>query len=233
MRVLIIDDNRTITNWLQPVLLRKGISTVVRKCGRGVSADLIGIDAILLELELPDTDGISLCRLIRESFTVPIIATSKSRKISERVLALNAGADDYLSKPYFTEELVARLEALHRRYRVTTEASPPMLTSVAGVSLDLTRRTLGSGADEIQLTPKECDILKLLLSARGSICERTRILARVWGRNWPAGDRTLDVHMATLRAKLPPNTIHTIKGVGYHIGSKDAGIGSENSRVAQ
>lgn len=219
MRVLLVEDDDRVAEALLPALGRRGF-TVRRVAGaRGVMESLSAVDVVLLDLGLPDGDGMALCRAIRSASDVAVIVVSARGEVDDRILALHAGADDYLVKPYDIGELVARVHAVARR----REARPPARAGavrLGDVVIDLDRHEVRVAGAVVSLSRKEFQVLSLVARAGGAVCTRERILTEVWGRNWPGAGRTLDVHVATLRTKLGrPELLRTVRGVGYRLAS--------------
>jgi DNA-binding response OmpR family regulator len=219
LRILLVEDDDRVAAALRPALRRHGMSMVRLSAGRDVVAHLAEVDVVLLDLGLPDMDGVDVCRAIRDTSDLPIIIVSARGEVDDRILGLHSGADDYLVKPYDVGELVARVEAVYRRRRVGPSGSiTPELIEMDGVSLDLARHTVVVDGESVTLSRKEFQVLALLASAGGAVCTRNRIVAEVWGRSWPGANRTLDVHVATLRTKLRrPELVQTVRGVGYRL----------------
>ena len=157
--------------------------------------------------------------MLFRSGDVPVIVVSARGRVDERILGLHHGADDYLVKPYDVGELVARIHAVRRR-RGAPAASPAAgpVDLGEGVVLDRARHTLTVDGTAVALSRKEFAVLALLVDADGAVCTRDHLVAEVWGRRWAGADRTLDVHVATLRTKLGrPGTVATVRGVGYRL----------------
>lgn len=220
MRILLVEDDDRVAAALKPALRRHGMAMLRLSRGRDVMAHLSDVDVVLLDLGLPDVDGVEVCRTIRETTDLPIIIVSARGEVDDRILGLHSGADDYLVKPYDVGELVARVEAVYRRRRTALPgAGTPELIEVDGVSLDLARHTVVVDGTHVTLSRKEFQVLAMLATAGGAVCTRNRIVAEVWGRSWPGANRTLDVHVATLRTKLGrPELVQTVRGVGYRLG---------------
>ncbi|GAA1281105.1 response regulator transcription factor [Pseudonocardia aurantiaca] len=224
MHILLVEDDDRIAAALRPALHRHGITTTRLSEGRGVVDNLGGVDVVLLDLGLPDIDGVDVCRAIRQVSDVPVIVVSARGEVDDRILGLHSGADDYLVKPYVIGELLARVHAVHRRHRATTTAGPEDVISVGDVVADLHRHSVAVAGRQVALTRKEFQVLAMLARAGGAVCTRNQIVAEVWGRTWPGANRTLDVHVATLRTKLGrPELVQTVRGVGYRMGVPDAG----------
>ena len=229
MRILLVEDDDRVAAALRPALRRHGMTMVRLSGGRDVVSHLTDVDVVLLDLNLPDedgmVDGVDVCRDIREASDLPIIIVSARGDVEDRILGLHTGADDYLVKPYDVGELVARVEAVYRRRRSALSGSgssgtgPAERIETEGVVLDLARHTVSVDGSPVALSRKEFQVLALLATAGGAVCTRKRIVAEVWGRSWPGANRTLDVHVATLRTKLGrPDLVQTVRGVGYRLG---------------
>ena len=224
MHILLVEDDDRVAAALRPALHRHGMTTTRLAAGRGVLDHLAGVDVVLLDLGLPDIDGVDVCRAIREVSEVPVIVVSARGEVDDRILGLHSGADDYLVKPYDIGELVARVHAVYRRRRVAGPAGPGGADVVVldDVTIDLHRHTVTVAGRPVTLTRKEFQVLALLASSGGAVCTRGRIVAEVWGRSWAGANRTLDVHVATLRTKLGrADLVQTVRGVGYRLGVPD------------
>ncbi len=229
MHILLVEDDDRVAAALRPALHRHGMDTTRLDSGRGVVEHLAGIDVVLLDLGLPDVDGVDVCRAIREVSEVPVIVVSARAEVDDRILGLHSGADDYLVKPYDIGELVARVHAVYRRRRVVPKpeaAAPGEVLVLDDVTIDLHRHAVTVDGQSVTLTRKEFQVLALLASSGGAVCTRNRIVAEVWGRSWAGANRTLDVHIATLRTKLGrADLVRTVRGVGYRIGVLGTGSG--------
>jgi DNA-binding response OmpR family regulator len=230
VHILLVEDDDRIAAALRPALHRHGMTTTRLSRGRGAADHLLGVDVVLLDLGLPDIDGVDVCRAIREVSEVPVIVVSARGEVDDRILGLHSGADDYLVKPYDIGELVARVHAVYRRRRVgspTGTSGPGDVVVVDEVSVDLHRHSVSVGGKPVNLTRKEFQVLALLASSGGAVCTRNRIVAEVWGRSWAGANRTLDVHVATLRTKLGrADLVQTVRGVGYRLGMPDTPPGA-------
>ncbi len=184
LRILLVEDDDRVAAALRPALLRHGMSMDRLPRGREVESHLGGIDVVLLDLGLPDIDGVDVCRAIRAHSDLPIIIVSARGEVDDRILGLHCGADDYLVKPYDVNELVARVEAVYRRRRASVGASAAggEVVEVDGVRVDLARHTVSVAGQDVLLTRKEFQVLGLLATAGGAVCTRGRIVAEVWGR---------------------------------------------------
>ncbi|MFD3936184.1 response regulator transcription factor [Streptomyces sp. NPDC058618] len=172
-------------------------------------------DLVLLDLELPDLDGLEVCRQIRSAGTTAVIAVTARGTELDRVLGLQAGADDYLVKPYGFRELMARMDAVMRRVHAQTEA-PAMITH-GPLRIDAAARQVSLDGRRIDVTRKEFDLLYLLASQPDTVIPRKRIMQAVWGDVWSR--RTIDTHISSLRNKLGDSDwILTVRGVGFQLG---------------
>ncbi len=179
---------------------------------------------VLLDLGLPDQDGYEVCGRIRKRTSTPVIMVTARADVRSRIHGLNMGADDYVTKPYDTGELLARIHAVARRTGTATDESAtpgtgtPATVRLGPVSIELpTRRVSVDGAD-VPLTRKEFDLLALLAQRPGVVFRREQIISEVWRTSWEGTGRTLEVHVASLRSKLRmPALIETVRGVGYRL----------------
>jgi DNA-binding response OmpR family regulator len=217
VRILLVEDDDRVAAALHAALHRHRIEVVRLAGGRDAVAHLAGVDVVLLDLGLPDVDGIEVCRSIRDAADVPLIVVSARGEVDDRILGLHSGADDYLVKPYDAGELVARIHTVLRRRR-PERPEVDVVALDAALVVDLARREVTDGGTPVALSRKEFAVLALLARADGAVCTRERIVAAVWGRTWPGANRTLDVHVATLRTKLGrPDLVTTVRGVGYRL----------------
>lgn len=215
MRVLLVEDDDRVVAALTPALRRAHL-TVIRA---GTAAEAVeaapGADLVLLDMGLPDQDGLTVCRRIRERDGVPIIAVTARRDEASVVSALRAGVDDYVTKPYRLAELMARIDAVMRR---SGHGVPESIDHVADVRLDLGARRVWAGETEVALTRKEFDLLSTLVDADGDAVSRESLMESIWDTSWVGASRTLDVHVSALRTKLGrPQLIETVRGIGYRI----------------
>ena len=227
LRLLVIEDEAPIRRFLRIVL--EGAGHVMDEATRGregIERAATGApSAVVLDLGLPDMDGKAVIAAIREWSDVPIVVVSVRSAEAEIVAALDAGADDYVTKPFAPAELLARLRALARRR--SAEKVPLVLTN-GGLSIDLAARTVTMAGMPVRLTRKEFDVLALLDSERGAVLTRERLMDEVWDENWFGSTKTLDVTVGRLRQKLDDNDVPaqvvTVRGVGFRleVGRPDA-----------
>ncbi len=220
-RVLVVDDEASIRRYLRAALTAQGFT--VSEAGNGQEALKSAVsfhpDIIILDLGLPDLDGIEVTRRLREWSQTPIIILSVREGESDKVAALDAGADDYLTKPFGTGELMARMRAAFRH--LTSESEAPML-QVGGLKMDIARRLVLVDENQIALTPTEYDILRLLLQNAGKVLTHHQLLRQVWGTPYEDEMHILRVNISNLRRKIEsdparPHYLLTEPGVGYRL----------------
>ncbi|OEU85633.1 transcriptional regulator [Streptomyces abyssalis] len=174
-------------------------------------------DLILLDLDLPDLDGLEICRTIRATCATPVIAVTARDTELDRVLGLQAGADDYMVKPYGFSELMARIEAVMRRVR--PPQPPAQIITRGGLSIDAGIREIRLDGRRIVATRKEFDLLHLLASQPETVISRRQLMMQVWDDSWSRSGRTIDTHVSSLRSKLGSSSwIITVRGVGFRLG---------------
>jgi two-component system, OmpR family, KDP operon response regulator KdpE len=217
-RVLVCDDETQILRALRVILRDAGFEVTTAQTAQEAldAAALQPLDAAILDLILPDGNGVEVCRSIREWSQMPILVLSAVGEEQEKVRALDAGADDYVTKPFGPGELIARLNAALRRAGRPDE---PVL-SVDGLEIDLAGHRVTRDGEEIHLTPKEFDLLRTLAHNRGRLMTHRALLGEVWGHAYEDDTHTLRVHIANLRRKIEPDPqepryIRTDPGVGY------------------
>jgi DNA-binding response OmpR family regulator len=222
-RALVVEDDPDIARLIERYLQRAGYATEIVHSGRTVITRVRERppDILILDLMLPDVDGLDICRTLRgdpATASVPIIMVTAKAEESDRIGGLELGADDYLTKPFSPNELVARVRALLRRAR--TDADPPgSVIRYGRLALDADRHVVLDGGREVQLTAKEFMLLEYLLRHRGRLLSRDLLLSDVWGYRYTGGTRTVDVHVRRLREKLPllQQAIVTVKQFGYKL----------------
>jgi DNA-binding response OmpR family regulator len=224
--VLVVEDENSIASFV--ALYLKNAGYLVRTAANGtealaqVAADMPGL--IVLDLMLPDIDGIEVCKRIRQSSDVPILMLTARDEDVDKIIGLEVGADDYLTKPFNPRELVARVKSILRRAAPERREHETEMITHGDLKVDSGRREVHVGDEEIQLAPKEFDLLWELLDHRGLVLTRDQLLERVWGYTFAGDTRTVDVHVRQLRRKLgDASPIVTVWGVGYKVSpAKDA-----------
>ncbi|MEU9078741.1 response regulator transcription factor [Kitasatospora sp. NPDC048538] len=215
VRVLVVEDDAGIARLLVRGLQRAGYAAQTVETGRAALAVTPQPDVVLLDLGLPDLDGVEVCHRLRQRGDAAIIVVTARGEESDRVSALDEGADDYLVKPFGLAELLARIRAVLRR---TRPAEPELLRHGVLVVDPRTRRVTVKGK-EVALTPKEFDILECLATDPGRVVSRQEILERAWDEHWYGPTKVLDVHVAALRRKLGvPGLVETVYGRGFRLG---------------
>jgi len=215
MRVLLVEDDVRVGGALETALRRRGYD-IVRA---GTAAEALAappVDLVLLDLGLPDRDGIEVCRELRRRGDVAIIAVTARAQERDRIAGLRTGADDYVVKPFGMAELQARIDAVMRRAARSVPNRGRVTVEDVTVDLDAHRVTVGDR--EIPLTRKEYDLLAALARRAGTVVTRDELLADVWQTTWAGNPHTVEVHVAALRAKLgDPGLVQTVRGVGYRL----------------
>ncbi len=218
-RVLVVDDEPQILRALRVVLGNEGFEAVPAATAEE-ALDAVAVDppdAAIIDLVLPDGDGVEICKRIREWSEMPIVVLSAVGDESEKVRALNAGADDYVTKPFGSQELIARLGAALRR---VPGAADEARIEADGLVVDLAARRVLRDGEEVHLTPTEFELLRFLASHRGRLITHTMLLSEVWGPAYSEDTHVLRVHVANLRRKIEPDPgrpryVTTDPGVGY------------------
>jgi two-component system, OmpR family, response regulator RegX3 len=222
-RVLVVEDEESFSDALSYMLRKDGFEVSVAETGpQAVNEfDRSGADIVLLDLMLPEMSGTEVCRQLRSKSQVPIIMVTARDSEIDKVVGLEIGADDYVTKPYSPRELVARIRAVLRRHSkdVAPESAPPTL-SAGPVRMDVDRHVVTVSGAAVQLPLKEFELLELLLRNAGRVLTRGQLIDRVWGADYVGDTKTLDVHIKRLRSKIepePPTPKHivTVRGLGY------------------
>jgi two-component system, OmpR family, alkaline phosphatase synthesis response regulator PhoP len=224
--ILVVEDEGSIASFVSLYLKNAGYGVRTAATGRDalsqVASQMPGL--IVLDLMLPDIDGIEVCKRIRQTSDVPILMLTARDEDVDKIIGLEVGADDYLTKPFNPRELVARVKSILRRTTPERRDRETEVITHGQLTVDSGRREVKVGDDEIQLAPKEFDLLWELLDHRGLVLTRDQLLERVWGYTFAGDTRTVDVHVRQLRRKLgDASPIVTVWGVGYKVSpAKDA-----------
>lgn len=225
MRILIVEDETSIANFIRDGLTEEGFSVDVADNGKkGLQLALDNLeeyDVVLLDWMLPGLNGIEICRQIRlENKVIPIIFLTAKDTVDDAVFGLEAGANDYIRKPFSFEELLARIRVLMR-----TRENVGVVFKAGSIELDIEKHTVTSHGTPVDLTQKEFSLLEYLLRNKGKVCRRTRIIEKVWDIHFDRNFSVIDVYINALRKKLDdpgqPSLITTIRGVGYKIESDE------------
>jgi len=220
-RVLVVEDEESFSDALSYMLRKEGFEVAVADTGPAAieEYDRSGADLVLLDLMLPGISGTEVCRMLRQRSNVPVIMlTAKDTEI-DKVVGLELGADDYITKPYSHRELVARVRAVLRRGSDGEELLPSIVEA-GPVRIDVERHVVSVGGRTVAMPLKEFDLLELLVRNAGRVLTRMQLIDRVWGSDYVGDTKTLDVHVKRLRAKIEPDPaaplhIITVRGLGY------------------
>ncbi|PZG23971.1 DNA-binding response regulator [Micromonospora craterilacus] len=221
-RVLVVEDEESFSDALSYMLRKEGFEVSVAATGTSALTefDRTGADIVLLDLMLPEMSGTEVCRQLRQRSHVPIIMVTARDSEIDKVVGLEIGADDYVTKPYSPRELVARIRAVLRRQSPeATESGVPTLAA-GPVRMDIERHVVTVDGGAVQLPLKEFELLELLLRNAGRVLTRGQLIDRVWGADYVGDTKTLDVHVKRLRSKIEPEPstprhIVTVRGLGY------------------
>ena len=218
-RILFVEDEPSISGPFSKALVRAGFEPLVAATGSAALslAERLPPDLVLLDLNLPDADGLDVCRELRQRADTPIVMLTARGTETDRIVGLDLGADDYVVKPFSADEVIARIRAVLRRAR-PAETSEPIVVGQLRLEPDTRRATLAG--EPIDLSRKEFDLLGELARNAGRVVSREDLMTRVWDENWFGPTKTLDTHIGWLRRKLgepasAPRYIHTVYGVGF------------------
>jgi two-component system response regulator RegX3 len=221
-KILIVEDEASFSEALEFLLGKEGFSIVTAATGAEAlrKFEQGGIDLVLLDLMIPEVSGIEVCRQIRAKSKIPIIMLTAKDSEVDKVVGLEIGADDYVTKPYSSRELVARIRAVLRRNGNDDVESASGLLTVGGVKMDVDRHQVSVNGSAISLPLKEFELLEFLMRNAGRVLTRMQLIDRVWGSDYVGDTKTLDVHIKRLRAKIEtdpanPTVIQTVRGLGY------------------
>ncbi len=220
-RVLVVEDEESFSDALSYMLRREGFEVSIAGTGPDALSefDRSGADLVLLDLMLPGLSGTEVCRTLRQKSSVPVIMLTARDSEIDKVVGLELGADDYVTKPFSSRELVARIRAVLRR-RTEPEDPVPTVLESGPVRMDVDRHVVRVGGDTVPMPLKEFDLLELLLRNAGRVLTRGQLIDRVWGADYVGDTKTLDVHVKRLRAKVEPDPSNprylvTVRGLGY------------------
>lgn len=214
-RILVVDDDPDIRELERRCLEEHGYEVTLAADGQQALQRVAGCEVVVLDLQMPTLDGFDVLTRLRQTSTVPIVVVSARSEGADRIAALEMGADDFLVKPFLPRELAARVKAVLRRARMPAAAS----TQAGPVVVDTVSRKVTLDGAEIELTPREYDLLKVLAASPGRTFTREELLDRVWGEEYVGDTRRVDIHVSKLRGKLSregrPSPLRSIWGVGY------------------
>ena len=221
-KILIVEDEEALSDPLAFLLGREGFQTIV--VDNGLDAlpvfDREGADLVLLDVMLPGMSGMEVCRKLREVSSVPIIMLTAKDSELDKVLGLELGADDYVTKPYSARELIARIRAVLRRRSAETDSATESVLQGGPVRMDIDRHVVTVNGEEISMPLKEFELLEILLRNVGRVMTRGPLLERVWGADYVGDTKPRDVHIKRLRSKIEPDSsapqyVVTVRGLGY------------------
>ncbi len=222
-KILIVEDENKIARFVELELSHEGYSVEIASDGReGLNKALSWQpDLIVLDLMLPGLSGIEVCRRVRQESQVPIIMLTAKDDVSDKVMGLDMGADDYMTKPFAIEELLARIRSMLKRQRQAAEPEAPQKLTVGALMLDPRAYTVTCRNESITLTKKEFDLLAYLMARAGEVVTRDELLDKVWGYAYAGDTNIVDVYVRYLRTKIDERMgvkyLHTVRGVGYMI----------------
>lgn len=221
-KILIVEDEEALSDPLAFLLGREGFQTIVVDNGLDALSvfDREGADLVLLDVMLPGMSGMEVCRKLREVSSVPIIMLTAKDSELDKVLGLELGADDYVTKPYSARELIARIRAVLRRRSAETDSATESVLQGGPVRMDIDRHVVTVNGEEISMPLKEFELLEILLRNVGRVMTRGQLIERVWGADYVGDTKTLDVHIKRLRSKIEPDSsapqyVVTVRGLGY------------------
>jgi two-component system OmpR family response regulator len=225
-KILVVEDDRNLLDTIKYNLLKEGYAALVALDG----AEALDIarqqkpDLIILDIMLPKIDGFEVCRILRKEMTVPIIMLTARTDETDRIIGLDTGADDYMTKPFSIRELLARVRALLRRIKMVETRVPEeqAILNIGDITIDMNRHRVTVKEQQLELTAKEFDLLGFLAKHESYVFSREQLLEKVWGYDFAGDTRTVDVHIRWLRQKIetdPANPKHllTVRGTGYKI----------------
>jgi two-component system response regulator RegX3 len=220
-RVLVVEDEESFSDALSYMLRKEGFEVAVAPTGTDAldEFDRSGADLVLLDLMLPGVPGTEVCRQLRSRSSVPVIMLTAKESEVDKVVGLELGADDYVTKPFSSRELVARIRAVLRRGTDAVEVAPAILEA-GPVRMDVDRHVVSVAGERVRLPLKEFELLEFLLRNAGRVLTRGQLIDRIWGADYVGDTKTLDVHVKRLRAKIEPDPAQptyllTVRGLGY------------------
>jgi two-component system OmpR family response regulator len=225
-KILVVEDDANLLETLKYNLRKEGYNVAAASDGEQAiaSARREKPDLIVLDIMLPKMNGFEVCRILRSEMTAPILMLTARAEETDKIVGLEIGADDYMTKPFSLRELLARVRAMLRRTKMA-ETPPPAGTSplkIGGLEVDTARHRASLAGTALELSPKEFDLLAFLARNKGLVLSREQLLEKVWGYDYAGGTRTVDVHIRWLRRKIEadparPGRIVTVRGAGYKL----------------
>jgi two-component system OmpR family response regulator len=224
-KILVVEDDTNLLETLKYNFRKEGYDVVTATDGELAvdSARREKPDIIILDIMLPKLNGFEVCRILRREMTVPILMLTAKADETDKIVGLEIGGDDYMTKPFSMRELMARVRAMLRRVKMSEiSSSEPETISIVGLEIDIARHRASLLGKELELSPKEFDLLVFLSRNKGLVFNREQLLEKVWGYDFAGDSRTVDVHMRWLRQKIESDAAHpryllTIRGTGYKL----------------
>jgi len=223
-KILIVEDDRNLLDAIKYNLRREGYEVVMATDGSEALevARREKPDLIILDIMLPKINGFDVCRILRKEMTVPILMLTAKAEETDKIVGLEIGADDYVTKPFSLRELLARIRAMLRRAKMVETQPQGALLKVGDIEVDIARHRITVSGKIVELTPKEFDLLAFLARNRGLVFSREQLLEKVWGYDYAGDTRTVDVHIRWLRQKIEPDPgrpkyLITVRGAGYKL----------------
>jgi two-component system, OmpR family, response regulator len=223
--ILIVEDDKTLLDVLKYNFAKEGYRVITASDGITAldAARKEHPDIVILDVMLPQMSGFEVCRVLRKEMSTPVLMLTARDEEVDRVVGLDIGADDYMTKPFSMRELMARVRALLRRSEMVETAAPAASRGdikIGDLDIDIARHQVILSGNVLELTPKEFDLLLFLATNKGLVFSREQLLEKVWGFDYPGDTRTVDVHVRYLREKIEPDSAHptrllTVRGVGY------------------
>jgi DNA-binding response OmpR family regulator len=230
-KVLIVEDDANLLEAIKYNLCKEGYDVVAADDGEQALtiARKEKPDILILDVMLPKLNGFEVCRILRKEITVPIIMLTARADETDKIVGLEIGADDYMTKPFSMRELMARIRAMLRRTKMVElpSAAGPVLLKIGSVEIDIARHQVSLAGAVLELSPKEFDLLAFLARNKGLVFNREQLLEKVWGYDFAGDTRTVDVHIRWLRQKIEVDASHplylvTVRGTGYKLEGQDA-----------
>jgi two-component system, OmpR family, response regulator len=221
-KILVVDDEKKIVEIIKAYLEREGYQVIAVYDGKSAleAAKSQNVDLIVLDLMLPGISGLDVCRAVRNESQVPIIMLTAKDEVTDKIIGLETGADDYVTKPFDAKELVSRIRAIFRR--TDGISGKPAILKIGNLEIDIQKRQVSRGTNQFELTPIEFDLLKAMAETPGRVYSRMQLLDKVQGDAYEGYERTIDSHIKNLRKKIEvnperPEYIVTVHGVGYKV----------------